>query len=79
MRSTRELDAEFFRSAEASKHAAANEVARLERDATADRARRQDVDFLADALKQAIASAPDRFSWLDPRRAARLIVSEFRP
>jgi hypothetical protein len=47
--------------------------------AAADRARLQDVDFLTDGLRQIVAAAPDRFAWLDPRPAARLLVEKLRP
>jgi hypothetical protein len=74
-----QADIAFFYGRHAGLQRLSRERARLERDAAADRARQQDIDFLADALQQAIASAPDRFQWLDPRRAARLLVEEFRP
>jgi hypothetical protein len=47
----------------------------VRRDADRDR----DVAALEDALRLFVGGAPDRFRWLDPRRAARLIVEAMRP
>jgi hypothetical protein len=77
--STTDADARFFYAHYSGVAERARTRAAMELDAAADRARRQDIDFLADVLRSGIAAAPDRFQWLDPRRAARLLVDEFRP